>query len=143
MSNLSKTQLSFEFLSFTQKNFSELFNGLSSRDKNSFKNSQSGTELNVMFDFLCNVLGKKVVEEKKSRKNKNKTSENVVNETVVNEQNLNVQQSELNNHSTPSVQETTPLVQETTPLVQDEKKAQRNNKKTVAKKTQSTVVNNE
>lgn len=87
MSNLSKTQLSFEFLNYSQKQFSELFNGLSSRDKNSFRNSQSGTGLNEMFDFLCSVLGKKVVDEKKTRKVRPKSSENRDEQTLTNQQN--------------------------------------------------------
>jgi hypothetical protein len=94
MSNLSKTQLSFEFLTFSQKNFVELFNGLSSRDKNNLKNSQCGVELNNMFEFLCNVLGKKVVEEKKSRKSKPKLTENN------DEQDLNTHQESNNEKST-------------------------------------------
>lgn len=82
MSNLSKTQLSFEYLRFSQSHFVELFNGLSTRDKNNFRNSQCGTEMNEMFDFLCGVLGKKVVDEKKARKAKPKQTET----TVVEEQ---------------------------------------------------------
>ena len=87
MSNLSKTQLSFDFLNYSHKQFSELFNGLSSRDKNSFRNSQSGTGLNEMFDFLCSVLGKKVVDEKKARKTRPKSSENRDEQTLTNQQN--------------------------------------------------------
>jgi len=80
MSNLSKTQLSFDYLKFSQSHFVELFNSLSTRDKNNFKNSQNGTEMNEMFDFLCGVLNKKVVEDKKSRKSKPKQSDTVVEE---------------------------------------------------------------
>ncbi len=75
MSNLKLTQLSFDHLRFSHSQFVELFNSLSSRDKNSLKNSQSGTELNQMCDFLCSVLGKKVVDEKKARKSKPKSVE--------------------------------------------------------------------
>ena len=86
MSNLSKTHLSFDYLKFSNTHFVELFNSLSTRDKNTFKNSQNGIEMNEMFDFLCNVLNKKVMEEKKGKKNKLKQNEKV-NEPVENSKN--------------------------------------------------------
>ncbi len=131
MSNLSKTQLSFDFLKFSQKNFSELFNGLSSRDRNSFKNSQSGSELNEMFDFLCGVLGKKVVDEKKSRKSKPKSTETQGEEHSLQQttSNLEVEQPVLNQQTTSNVStQPTQEVSQTT-----EKKVAP--KKVVSKKT--------
>ena len=123
VSNLSKSIASIDFLLFSLKTFNENYDLLSTRDKNSVKNSFR-TDLINMHTNLTNILDLKQCEEiKKPRNNKPKNNKS----KTTNLETTN--QPELTNLETTNQPELTNLEATNQPELTKNKRAKQNNKK--------------